>query len=146
MKTKFILMIIILVASCSSNDEDNEQPTINLALLYGQWFHIDLCPTQNNLVLNNNGNYTHTYSGNTCDNNENDTYQSTGTFSISGDEIFFNEQSEAVIEEGEGNGTTIGDFTTLIYQKIILLTDTQLIIERKFNNGQDYFNNWHLTK
>ena len=147
MKTKLAYIITLLFfISCSSNDDDIEQPTINIALLYGQWFHIDLCETQNSLQLNSNNTYTHTYSGNTCDNNENNTYQFTGTFSVSGNNLILNQQSETVIEEGEGNVISIGEEATLIYQKIITLTETELFIERKLNNGQDYFSNWHLTK
>jgi len=145
MKIKFTLMVFVLVASCSSSDDDNE-PSIDVAKLYGQWFHVDLCNTQNSLVFTSNGNYTHTYSGNTCANNENDTYQFIGTFSVGGDEISFNQQSETIVEEGEANVIGIGEDATLLYQKITTLTETELFIERKLNNGQDYFSNWHLTK
>ena len=73
-------------------------------------------------------------------NNENDTYQFTGN------EISFNQQSETIIEEGESNVISIGEDATILYQKIITLTEAELFIERKLNNGQDYFSNWHLTK
>ncbi len=79
-------------------------------------------------------------------NNENDTYQFTGTFTVSGNEISFNQQSETIIEEGESNVISIGEDATILYQKIITLTEAELFIERKLNNGQDYFSNWHLTK
>src|SRR5690606_21397702 len=127
---KKIILIGFLFFACSSNNDD-KQPTLDLTLLYGQWFHVDLCETQNSLQLNSNNTYTHTYSGNTCDNNENNTYQFTGTFSVSGNNLILNQQSETVIEEGEGNVISIGEEATLIYQKIITLTETELFIERK---------------
>jgi hypothetical protein len=138
------MIIIHFLSSCSSNGES--EPPINKSLLYGQWFHVGLCTGQNNMVFNSNGTYVHTYSGNTCDNNENDTYRFTGTYTITGNRIAFNQVTEEIIEEGDIINTPITDFTTLIHQKIIVLKENELVIERKFNNGQDFYNNWHFTK
>lgn len=145
MKNKLIFTLMFLtVLSCSSDDKNT--PSVDVSLLYGQWFHINLCPNQNNLVLNNNGTYVHTYSGNFCDNNDNDTYQFTGTYIILGNNITFNQISEEIIENGDAINTPVSVFSTLIHQKIIVLEENELIIERKFKIDQYFYNNWHFTK
>ena len=145
MKIKLTFIIIFFALfSCSSNDDS--KTSIDVSLLYGQWFHVGLCAGQNNLVLNNNGTYLHTYSGNTCDTNDNDTYQFTGTFTINDNTITFNQTTEEVIEDGDLITTPTSDFTTLIYQKNTVLKENELTIERKLNNGQDFYNNWYFTK
>ena len=143
MKTKLSpLLLFAVLISCSS---DNHTPSIEVALLYGQWFDNRVCPTQNNLVFNNDGSYIRSYSGNPCDANENDTYQYTGTFTIDGNSIAFNQQTEMIIEEGTANPLTDFDIVKLINQKIITLTKTELTIEQEFDMDPIY-RNWHYTK
>lgn len=145
MKNKLIFtLMFLIVLSCSSNDSNT--PSVDVSLLHGKWFHVNLCPNQNNLVLNNNATYVHTYSGNFCDNNDNDTYQFTGTYTIIGNNITFNQATEEIIENGDVLNLPTSDFTTLIHQKIIVLEENELIIERKFKIDQYFYNNWHFTK
>lgn len=145
MKNKlFFPLIFLIFISCSSNDDS--KPSVDVSLLYGQWFHVGLCTGQNNLVLNSNGTYVHTYSGNTCDTNNNDTYQFTGYYVITGNNITFNQATEEIIEEGNVISTPISDFTRLIHQKIMVLNENELFIERKFNLVQDFYYNWYFTK
>ena len=145
MKTKLIYFIMFLTLfSCSS--DDNNKPTIDVSLLYGQWFRVNLCNSQNNLVFNSDGTYIHTYSGNTCDNNDNDTYQETGTFIINGNEITFNEINREVVEFGDVTSVPTTTFDLLVYEKITILNENELFIERKFSDGQDFYNNWSFTK
>ena len=114
-------------------------------LLYGQWFNNNICPTQNNLVFNNDYSYIRTYSGNSCDANEYDTYQYTGTYTIDGNSIAFNQQTEMIIEEGTANPLTMTELVKLINQKIITLTETELTIEREFDM-EPIYRNWYYTK
>jgi len=143
MKTKLSpLLLFAVLISCTS---DEHTPSINIALLYGQWFNNNICPTQNNLVFNNDGSYIRTYSGNPCDANENDTYQYTGTYTIDGNSIAFNLLTGMVIEEGTANPLTDSELVKLINQKIITLTETELTIEREFDM-EPIYRNWYYTK
>lgn len=93
------LLLFLIIISCSKSDS-GDTITIDASLLVGQWFHVGFCETQNNLILNSDGSYIHTISFNTCDNNEYDTYQYTGTYVLSGNNITFNNFTEEIIEEG----------------------------------------------
>lgn len=140
----FFLFIAAISLSCSS---DTQRSSIDTTLLYGQWYDSDLCSTQNSLLLNSDNSYIRIYSGNSCSNNENHTIQYSGTYSINGDIITFDEQSSVIIEEGSSGAPPVPTFNTLIYSKITEIDDNTLIIERKFNvDGQDYFLYWDLYK
>jgi len=143
MKTKLSpLLLFAVLISCTSDDHT---PSIDVALLYGQWFDNRVCPAQNNLIFNNDGSYIRTYSYNPCDANEYDTYQYTGTYTIDGNSIAFNQQTEMIIEEGTENPFTLSDISKLINQKIITLTKTELTIEREFDM-EPIYRNWYYTK
>jgi hypothetical protein len=83
--------------------------------------------------LKNGGTEPPTFLGNQCDTNENDTNQSSGTFAINGNRITFNEISNEVTGIGDVISTQISDLSILLEQKIIELTENELVIERKFN-------------
>lgn len=151
-QTKFIMIVIIIALvsfnSCSTND-DNPSQSLDLTLIYGQWFDVDLCNTQNNLVLNQDNAYIRVYSGNTCINNDNDTYMRTGNYTISGDNINFNQLTEELIEEGDVITVPVVNDATLLHSKIIELTDIRLVIEFKIRNnvtGEEIFSYWNLEK
>ncbi|WP_299523488.1 hypothetical protein [Winogradskyella sp.] len=126
-----IICLTLLIFSCSSDDG----PSIDLSLLYGQWFSTNTCPSQNNITFNNNGSYIRIGSGNSCEENLNDTYQYTGQFNVSGNNISFNQQTETLIEEGEGNLSVDTFPVELISQKVTILTESELTIERVFDYG-----------
>ena len=136
--------MFLTLISCSSNED--KAPSIDVSLLYGQWFRDNLCESQNNLVFNSDGTYIHTYSGNTCDNNENDTYKEIGTFTTNGNNITFNQISTEIIEVGEDISITTPGFYLLVYEKITFLNENKLFIERKFSDGQDFYDNWSFNK
>jgi hypothetical protein len=124
-----ITVLALFFLSCSSDDDTS----IDLSLLYGQWFSTNTCPSQNNITLNGSGNYVRIRSGNSCEENLNDTYQYTGQFTVNGINISFNQQTETLVEEGEIETTTDIIEVELISQKITQLTETELTIERIFD-------------
>lgn len=132
-KLLLLITVFVIIISCSSDDNET---SLNINLLYGTWNRDSeyLCPNQNNITFNEDDTYVKISSGNSCDNNENDTYQYTGTYELSSNNIRFNQLTQTVIEGG--SGTSISDFETieLISQKIIILTETQLVIERVTRN------------
>ena len=137
MKTKLAIFLLVLVGiSCSSDDSGIER-----RLLYGQWFSVGLCASQNNLVLNSDGTYIRTYSGNTCEDNALDTFQSTGTYKVKGNNISFEENTNVVIEEGEDNAITVPNLILLLHQKIRVLNESQLIIELKYRSDTVLYSN-----
>ena len=100
MKKPFFAILLLVLISCSSSDENNE-PSFDINLLYGQWFRVGLCDEQNSLLLNQDFTFTKNKSGNIdCNVNEVDTYQYTGNFSVTNDDISFNQLTEEVIIEG----------------------------------------------
>jgi hypothetical protein len=142
MKKVIIFCLLINFISCS---KDKDEPTIDLDLLYGQWFSSNACATQNSLVFNSDGTYVRRYSGNTCDNNVNDTYQYEGRYIINGNNIRFNQQSETIVEEGDVTSSLDFEDIELISQKIVLLTDTELIIQQEFDR-EPIFRNWQYNR
>ncbi len=99
LKVSAIFILITFFISCSSDDNNIDQE-----LLLGQWFEIDKCQEQNYLVLNQDGSYIRRRSNNsTCEVNEYFTIELTGNFSISGDNINFNEESSEIIDNPSGN-------------------------------------------
>lgn len=134
-----------MLCSCSSDDDS---PSFDVELLYDQWNFNYGCPDQNNLVLNEDGSYAITQSGNPCDDNRQNTTQYAGTYSLNGDLITFNQETEQIIEEGyDPSGSTTEFGVELISQKILFVNESELFIERKFrNNNQIEFSNWLLQR
>jgi hypothetical protein len=143
-KLTLLVAVLFTLVSCK-NDDDNNTASIDMDLLSGQWFRADLCPSQNNIIFNLDGTYIHTTSGNPCDNNDNDTIQYSGTFEMDGVNLSFNQQSSVVIEEGDEQSISIGDLNTMIAQRIVILTDNELVIEREFTDDP-IFQNWRFTR
>ena len=142
---KYILLIVFVRLLVSCNNDDDATGSIDMDLLTGQWLSTNSCPDQNNIVFNLDGSYVHTRSGNPCDNNDNDTVRASGTFTLNGDQISFNEQSSVVIEEGDVVSIPVGDFNTLVSQRITVLTATELLIERQFST-EPFFRNWSFVR
>lgn len=134
MKKVLYLLIVFVVFSCSSNDDsDNDEPSFDVNLLFGQWYRIDMCNDQNSLLLNQDYTFIKNSSGNVdCSVNERDTYQYTGNFSVSNDNISFNQLTEEVIIEGTSTSVNEFELTTLLYTKVAQLDENNLVIERKF--------------
>jgi hypothetical protein len=121
----FILSIIM--TSCVQ-DDDNSNNNTNLNLLYGQWFELNTCQPQNNLTLNSNGNYTWIQSMNiNCDNNEYSTRQFLGSYTVSGNDIDFDEESSETIELGDVSHDTV--HFILLPSEIISITENNLTLE-----------------
>lgn len=148
MKKYLILSLFIfsILTSCSSDDDNS--PSFDVELLYGHWNFRQGCPDQNNIVLQEDGTFILTRSGNPCDDNTDDTIQYTGTFSLNGDFISFNYETEEIIEEGDiPSGSTVEFGMELISEKILLVNESELFIERKFKNLNSYeFSNWALQR
>lgn len=143
----FSLFVFSILISCSSDDDNS--PSFDVELLYDRWNFRDLCPDQNNLVLEEDGTFILTKSGYPCDANIVDaTIQYTGTFSLSGDFISFNYETEEIIEEGDiPSGSTVEFGTELIHEKILLLNESRLFIERKYKHLNEYeYSNWSLLR
>jgi len=147
MKKHLILSLGLLLTliSCSSDDDS---PSFNVELLYDQWNFPNSCPDQNNLVFQEDGMFILTRSGNPCDNNRENTTQYTGTFSLNGDFISFNYETEEIIEEGYDPSISTTEFSLeLIHQKILFVNESELFIKRKFRNiNQIEFSNWLLER
>ena len=59
-KTNLLIGIFIALIFFSCSSDDNNKSSIDVSLLYGQWFRVNLCDSQNNLVFNSDGTYIHT--------------------------------------------------------------------------------------
>ncbi len=139
------LLLLLLFTACSSSDEST---SINKQLLEGQWFYSSeyLCPSQNNYRFNSDGTYVQLFSGNSCENNEVDTYKYTGTYKLKGDKITFTTLSSEVVEEGTSPVPPTPTFNTLIYSKIITLDENTLRIERKYRGDPPYLDYLNLYR
>jgi len=129
-KLAFIYTSLILV-SCSS--DDLEPPSIDMTLLYGQWFEVGLCETQNNITFNENGTYLWVSSFNTCEENNNDTYQYTGTYTVTGNRLILNQETETIIEEGVIPSDTFEPVRFLVNRRITEISDNSLTIQNEYN-------------
>ena len=146
---KILLTVNVLILFCCTSSDDSISQTIELDLLYGQWYDSSLCNAQNSLLLNSNDGYIRTSSGNTCDMNVNDTYRYSGNFIVNANNIVFNQLTEELIEEGNVNSVPVEEDATLLHAKIIELTLETLVIEFKIRNnisGQETFSFWNLEK
>lgn len=142
MKALKFLTLIVLFAACSS-DENGD--TINKSLLYGKWNKYYYCESQNNLVLNEDGTYVDLHSGNTCDNNTNNTYQTTGTFTVNGNKIKFVALNSEIVIVGDDPTPITPDFNIPPDLYILKLTETQLEIGSK-KSGTDLYEVVTYTK
>nr|WP_321236315.1 hypothetical protein [uncultured Psychroserpens sp.] len=131
-QTYLLIGLIFTITSfgCSSSDDSTR---LNTNLLYGQWYRVGLCQEQNSLLLNANKTYVSRGSGAIdCDDTAADTYEFTGTFTLPGNGIKYNQQSAELIIDGT-------DLSTLefpnpdIVNEIVELTDTSLIIRSYIN-------------
>ncbi|MEM9680901.1 MAG: hypothetical protein AAF901_11320 [Bacteroidota bacterium] len=130
--------------ACSSDDDNG--PLIDVELLSGQWFRTaPLCPEQNNIVFNLDGTYIYTFSGNPCGNNDRDTVQTTGEYRLNGNNITFNQETLTIIQEGDQVSESTEDFNTLVSQRITVLTENELVIERRFSIDP-IFQNWNFFR
>ena len=128
------LILIVICFGCSSDDDGQ---SLDTNLLYGQWYRVGLCQDQNSLLLNANGSYLSRSSGATdCDDPAPDTYEFTGTFSLQGTRISYDQQSATLVIDGT-------DLTTLefpnpnLVREITQLTETSLIIRTYIDNGNN---------
>ncbi|MUU79638.1 hypothetical protein [Winogradskyella endarachnes] len=134
MKRLITCLLAMFVLSCSSDDDTTN---LDLNLLYGQWYRVGLCAEQNSLLLNSNGTFTSYASGAIdCNDPEPDTHKYTGTYEISGDFYYPNEQTRELIIDG--TNITVFDFEDPnIKREIIELTETTLVIKVYLDNGNN---------
>jgi len=146
MKIRFILFsLLTLCISCSSDDSNGE--SIDRSLLDGTWYFNDLCREQNNIVFSENVIYTLTTSGNQPNNNEWATVLSKGIFQLNGNNISFEQQTQMVIREGDSTKiNSVSEPTKRIYEKIVILSESKLFIERKFKLEHEFYRNWSFIK
>jgi hypothetical protein len=127
MKKYIALLFCLLIFACSSDDDEN---TLDLDLLRGQWYRTGLCRSQNSLLLNNDNTYVSFSSGGVdCESTETDTYRYSGTYSISNNAIAFNLLEEELIIDG--SNLSISEITERIYTRIVVLDEEQMVIETK---------------
>lgn len=135
MKKIFGLLCLILVFSCSS-DEDGGL-SIDTSLLFGQWYEVGLCQEQNRLALNPNFAYESFSSGAVdCDDPVPDTYRFAGTYAIDGNRISYNQtEADLVID---GTALTVLDFPDPdIVREVTELTETSLVIRVYIDRGNN---------
>ena len=114
-------------------------------MLYAKWNKFYYCDNQNNLVLNEDGTYIDLHSGNTCDSNANNTYQTTGTYTVKGNKIKFNTLTSEIVIVGENPPPTTQDFLLQTDLYVLKLTETQLEIGSK-RSGTDFYDVVTYTK
>ena len=132
MKKGIVLLLIIFLFNCS---DDDSSTNLDLNLLHGQWYRVDLCREQNSLLLNANGTYESFSSGAIdCDDPEPNTYKFTGTYAINGNFYSSNElTSELIIQ---GTELSIFDIENpAIKREIIELSESSLVIDVYLPNG-----------
>ena len=138
---------LFFIISCSSDDSNDYN--FNKTLLYGKWYFQNICPSQNQLILHENGNYTRIYSNDFCDENMHNTYKYSGTYSVKSDNIRINQLSEELLEEGENHPPTDNLSVTKIHSKIIELSAEKLVIEYKNKNNtinEIFYVYWRLER
>lgn len=131
MKKLALIFASLILLSCSSDDV--EPPSIDMNLLYGQWFEVGLCAAQNNITFNENGTYVLVRSGNICEENNSDTFQYTGSYTVTGNRLNLNQETETIIEEGDLIPTTTSDFPIIVNRKIIEISENSLTIYLEYN-------------
>jgi hypothetical protein len=136
MKKVFFIVIAILCFGCNSDDDSNNT-NLDLNLLYGTWYHIDLCPELNRLILNANSTYSTRYSGSQdCEDPEPDVYEFSGTFQASGNFIIYNQANSELIIDGTDN--SVLDFPNAnIKHEVTVLSQTTLTIKTFIDEGNN---------
>lgn len=132
MKKFLCAILFISLCNCASDDADT---SFDLNELYGQWYEVGLCQSQNSLLLNSDASYVLFSSGATdCDDPAPDTYRFSGSYSISGNLIVYNQQTANLVIDGT-------DLTNLefpnpeIQREIMTLNTNNLVIEVYIQNG-----------
>lgn len=127
-----VLLFCLLIFACPSDDDEN---TLDLDLLRGQWYRTGLCRAQNSLLLNDDNTYVSFSSGGVdCESTETDTYRYSGTYSITNTAIDFNRLEEELIIDG--TNLTISEISERIYTRIVVLDEEQMVIETKSRTGE----------
>ncbi len=125
MKRVPLLLLSLIVLSCGSDDD----ASVDLNLLYGQWYDVGLCNDLNTLILNSNKDYVSRYSGYLdCDAPEPDIYQVEGTFQVNGNFIKYNQESIDLIIDGT-DLSTVEFPNPNVKNEIIELTETSLVVQ-----------------
>ncbi|WP_179319348.1 hypothetical protein [Winogradskyella helgolandensis] len=135
MKKTTILLVLVFVFNCSSDDDSST--SLDLNLLYGQWYRVGLCQEQNSLFLDADGTYESFRSGAVdCDDSEPDTYKFTGTYTINGNFYRPNELTRELIIDG--TNLTVFDFEDPnLKREIIELNESSLVIKTYIDNGNN---------
>lgn len=125
MKKFFCVLCVILLSACSSDDDE---PTVDTSLLFGEWFEVGLCPSQNNITLSSNFMFESFSSGAIdCNDPATDTYRFAGTYMLQGNFIVFDQTEADLVIDGT-------DLTTLDFpnpnmkHEVTELTETSLVI------------------
>ncbi len=135
MKKTLLLVVLIAFFSCSSSD--NNDTSIDVGLLYGQWYKVGLCQEQNSLLLNSNKSYVSFHSGAVnCDDPEPDTYKYTGTFEVRNSLMSYSQSTIELIIDG--TNLTEHEFPNPdIKREITILTETALEIKTTIDRGNN---------
>ena len=124
---------IILFSSCSKNDKGGVKEN----LLLGQWFQVEKCQEQNYLILKDDDTYTWRQSGNTnCEVNTMSTVETTGTYSIQNDGIFFEINDSEIIENPSGNPVESSLPRPISESRILSLTENYFEFELTYENTE----------
>ncbi len=127
------LFAILLFSSCSKDDESSVEKN----LLLGQWFEVEKCQEQNYLILKNDDTYTWRQSGNTsCEENTMPTVETTGTFSLSNNGIFFEINDSEIIENPSGNPVESSLPRPISASRIISLTENYFEFELTYEGSE----------
>jgi len=129
-KLAFIFISLFLV-SCSSDDV--EPPSVDMNLLYGQWFEVGYCPAQNNITFNQNRTYEQISSGNICEENNLDTFQYTGSYKVIGNRLILNQEAETIIEEGDLSNDMFEPVRFVVNSRITDISVNSLTIQNEYN-------------
>ncbi|WP_040278835.1 hypothetical protein [Psychroserpens damuponensis] len=134
---KALLIVVALLCFTCSSDDDSSNTNLNLNLLYGTWYHVDLCQEYNRLILDANQNYSTRYSGSQdCDDPEPDIYEFSGTFGVSGNFIIYTETNAELIVDGT-NLSVLDFINPDIKHEILELTTTTLVINSYLEEGNN---------
>ncbi|MBO6606156.1 hypothetical protein [Psychroserpens sp.] len=135
MKNIYYLLCLVFLFSCSSDDDNG--PTLDTNLLFGEWFEVGLCPSQNRLELEPSFTYeTYSSGGIDCDDPAPDTYRFNGTFSIQGNLITFVQTDANLVIDG--TDLTVLDFPNPdIRHEVTELTEDSLVIRVYIDLGNN---------
>lgn len=103
-----------------------------------------MCATQNSFVFNSDSTFVRKSSGNTCDNNDKDTVQITGTYMVRGFDILFDNETMEIVEQGDGSGVTVFSLTRESFM-ITTITEIQLSILLTLSDGSGLEETFNLN-